>query len=174
MASASDIITYIGVPLAVLGVLPMIYTALRTLYTRQRLLIILPRYEIEPKVNSRLVSGTLDVGAPMFELKVLKREDPKYWTPSSASGDVQKEADERGASWRGMHWEKQVVERTTLKLHFSDKLVLPSARIEFRKLVRHLGDLGCQTCPEAFYNLNKFRKLIQEHVCFNRRGPVAL
>jgi hypothetical protein len=33
MASAPDIITYIGVPLAVLGVLPIIYNTISTLAT---------------------------------------------------------------------------------------------------------------------------------------------
>lgn len=42
MASATDIITYIGVPLAVLGVLPILYNAAQCLLIRYRLLRSLP------------------------------------------------------------------------------------------------------------------------------------
>jgi hypothetical protein len=52
-----------------------------------------------------------------------------------------------------MRWEKQVVETRILKLHFSDRLTLPSARTDFGILVRYLGSLGCQMKPEAFFRL---------------------
>ena len=37
MASASDIITYIGIPLAVIGVLPIIYTCITSLINLRRI-----------------------------------------------------------------------------------------------------------------------------------------
>jgi hypothetical protein len=37
MASATDVITYIGIPLAVLGVLPIFYTFFLSILTQRRL-----------------------------------------------------------------------------------------------------------------------------------------
>ena len=66
MVSATDVITYIGVPLAVLGVTPIFHTFAVALYTRLKLQRLLRKNDIEPRIRARLMTGVVEVDLPVF------------------------------------------------------------------------------------------------------------
>ncbi|KAL2831367.1 hypothetical protein BJY01DRAFT_254266 [Aspergillus pseudoustus] len=85
MASASDIITYVGVPLAALGVMPIFYTFATVLYVKLLLLYRLRRDDIEAYVESRLMAGIVEAELPILQLKPYDRAAPPYWEGSAYS-----------------------------------------------------------------------------------------
>ena len=137
MVSATDIITYIGVPLAVLGVLPIMYVFLSALYAR---------YSVRRKLQengllsisttrARLMNGFVEVGLPIFQLTPYPRSDLRYWGKSNLIAMD-------GASWRPFPWKLDVLSTAIVQLHSSDKIVLPEAAINFNHLVGFLLDRG--------------------------------
>jgi len=93
---------------------------------------------------SRLMSGVVGVEVPAFELAVLLRNDLRYWIFPPVNGPS------HGSSWSRLNWMAHLIEGKTLRLHFSDRMVLAEARTNFRELLYYLGDLGCTTNPEEF------------------------
>ena len=61
MASAADIITYIGVPLAVLGVSPILYNFLVAFYVKTFTKHTLLANQIEAEIRSRFMNGIVEV-----------------------------------------------------------------------------------------------------------------
>ena len=57
MVSATDIITYIGVPLAVLGVAPIFYTFVSALYARLKFSRVLRKNGIAPRIRAIMMTG---------------------------------------------------------------------------------------------------------------------
>jgi hypothetical protein len=94
--------------------------------------------------------GVVDAEVPAFELAVLPRNNPRYWSFQPIDGSS------HGASWRSFNWVARPIEGKTIRLHFSDRLVLPEARTSLRELLYYLGDLGCTTNPEGFWELQQF------------------
>ncbi|KAL2065248.1 hypothetical protein VTL71DRAFT_2917 [Oculimacula yallundae] len=70
MVTAVDIITYIGVPLAVLGVSPILYNFAISFLIRLRLKKKLSNAGVlgDTKVNSRLISGIVELELPIYDL----------------------------------------------------------------------------------------------------------
>lgn len=97
MVSATDIITYIGVPLAVLGVMPIFYTLATSLYTRFKVQRTLHRSCIDAHVRTRLMTGAVDVDLPRYELKPLSRKCEEYWSNPDPK-------DMNDASWSCFRW----------------------------------------------------------------------
>lgn len=144
MVSATDIITYIGVPLAVLGVLPIMYVFLSALYAR---------YSVRRKLQengllsisttrARLMNGFVEVGLPIFQLTPYPRSDLRYWGKSNLIAMD-------GASWRPFPWKLDVLSTAIVQLHSSDKIVLPEAAINFNHLVGFLLDRGARLYPQG-------------------------
>jgi hypothetical protein len=74
-ASATDIITYIGVPLAVLGILPILYTCVKVLITLEKIKHELRRHGSTAAARSNLMSGIVEIELPRYSLQPLPRED---------------------------------------------------------------------------------------------------
>jgi hypothetical protein len=99
MASATDIITYIGIPLAVLGVLPILYTFTLSFLTRRRIRSLLLRYGHRPTSNARPhdgfsirgspMTGSIEVELPRYTIAPLERQQEEFWqtTDSGFSDD---------------------------------------------------------------------------------------
>jgi hypothetical protein len=96
MASASDIITYIGVPLAVLGVLPILYTFLLAIFTRRRIHALLVHHGHKPLSTSRHRDGftirsspmttLIEVELPRYTITPLERNSDEYWRTTDQHG----------------------------------------------------------------------------------------
>jgi hypothetical protein len=89
MANASDIITYIGVPLAVLGVLPILYTFMLSVLTQRRIRSLLVHHGHRPVSTSRPHDGftlrsspmtsMVEVELPRYTIAPLDRHEEEYW-----------------------------------------------------------------------------------------------
>lgn len=151
MVSATDVITYIGVPLAVLGVLPIFYTLASSLYTRIKVQHALRRNGIDAHVRARLMTGAVEVDLPRYELKPLSRKCEQYW-----SNPEQKTLTD--TSWSCFHWSQREIGRCSSRLQRSDTIRLPEAKIRFDVLIMFLQDRGASTCLEGFRTLREHRQ----------------
>ncbi|KIX09724.1 uncharacterized protein Z518_00805 [Rhinocladiella mackenziei CBS 650.93] len=89
MTSASDIITYIGVPLAVLGVLPILYTFTLAILTQRRIRASLIHHGHKPVTTTRPHDGftirsspmtsLIEVELPRYTIAPLERNNEDYW-----------------------------------------------------------------------------------------------
>ena len=89
MPSSADIITYIGVPLAVLGVLPILYTFILAILTRNRIKGRLLHYGHKATSSSRPhdgfsirsspMSSLTEVELPRYTIAPLDRHTEEYW-----------------------------------------------------------------------------------------------
>ncbi|KAF2677123.1 hypothetical protein K458DRAFT_424300 [Lentithecium fluviatile CBS 122367] len=151
MVSATDIITYIGVPLAVLGVLPILYFLLSASYTRYCVRRKLQKSGVlsSSNIRTKFMSGVVEVGLPVFRLIPYRRSDPLYWGKSDLIPID-------GASWRPFPLETKVLSIAIVQLGSSDKIVLPAAAINFHEIVEFLLDRGARFCPQGVQNLSDF------------------
>lgn len=169
MASATDIITYIGVPLAVLGVTPIFYTFLSALYTRLKLGRMLRKNGIECPIRARLMTGAVEVDLPVYHLDVLFRDEPSYWLPSTSVIRLD------GASWTCHNFHKSIYERNTVRVQRSDKVILPAAEISFKSLLDYLLDRGYTPNEEGFRALQTRRQQTSEGtVLMNTKSGASL
>jgi hypothetical protein len=89
MASASDIITYVGVPLAVLGVLPILYTFVLAVLTQRRIRASLLHHGHQPvsttrphdgfMIRSSPMTSLIEVELPRYTIAPLERSNNDYW-----------------------------------------------------------------------------------------------
>lgn len=89
MANASDIITYVGVPLAVLGVLPILYTFMLAILTQRRIRASLVHHGHRPvsttrphdgfTIRSSPMTSLIEVELPRYTIAPLDRNDGAYW-----------------------------------------------------------------------------------------------
>ena len=180
MATATDIITYIGVPLAVLGVTPIFYTFLSALYIRLKLDRILRKNGIWCPIRVRLMTGVVEVDLPVYLLATPIRDRPAHVSPIIGIA---------GASWTCHSFHRSISERDTVRLQRSDKVVLPAAEISFDSLLEYLLDQGYVPNQEGFRTLRTRRQQTSEgtilmntnygrSLCFaktgNRHGSIVL
>ena len=139
MPNASDIITFIGVPLAVLGVLPILYTAVNSFVTIRRIKHTLHRHGLyEAHTRGSLMSGIVEVSLPRFSITPLDREeDPQlYWGLNPEASAL------KGGTWTLFHWNYVITGSRLYRLQYSDELQLPQAEIQFEELISFLLDRG--------------------------------
>ena len=93
MTSATDIITYIGVPLAVLGICPILYTFILAILTQRRIRSALIHHGHKPARSSRQADGfsirsspmcsLIEIELPKYTLAPLDRQHGLYWQPTT-------------------------------------------------------------------------------------------
>lgn len=146
MASVSDIITYIGIPLTLLGILPIFYTILNSLLTHRNILRLLrsntPVFATTTTSTSgSLISGIIEVTLPRFSITPLDRSEPDYWALNPQASSLP------GGSWTLLNWNYVVTATKTYRLQFSDDLQIPQAEVDFDELMSFLMDRGA--VPDA-------------------------
>ena len=138
-ASAADIITYIGVPLAVLGVLPIIYTCVRAILVLRsiRQALALNGHSDSAVTRGSMMSGIVEVELPRCTITPLDRHhDAEYWKLNSARSSL------KGGSWTFFHWNRLVTGKKLYRIQYKDELRVPQAEIEFDELLAFLLDRG--------------------------------
>ncbi|KAI9775160.1 MAG: hypothetical protein M1839_001411 [Geoglossum umbratile] len=145
-ASATDIITYIGVPLAVLGILPILYTCVKVLITLEKIKHELRRHGSTAAARSNLMSGIVEIELPRYSLQPLPREDPEYWEQN----EVHAAAMTKGGSWMVMNWDKLHVGHKLYRLQYSDELRFEQAEVDFGEMLGFLLDRGALPDAEGF------------------------
>ncbi|MCJ1308590.1 hypothetical protein MMC25_002243 [Agyrium rufum] len=164
MASATDIITYVGVPLAVIGVLPILWTAFKTLLFSYRLRKDLTQSLTSTGLrkhvvtNTDILSGKVDVTYERVRLWPLEENNEKSEIPRPET----ERSKLKGGSWTILQWDMIIfnnwedVPAVRYTLTTADHLRQPAAIIEFPALVRYLLNLGAQPNAEGL------RKLLAE------------
>ncbi|EFQ34421.1 uncharacterized protein GLRG_09565 [Colletotrichum graminicola M1.001] len=142
-ASASDVITYIGVPLAVLGVLPILYNTVVTLAARSRIRRMLRHARLTALTRSDIVNRVIEVDLPRYAITPWDRFDHReqYWSLSRHPSSIP------GGSWTVFNWRTNTIGLKTQRVEYADQLCLPQADINFEDLVSYLLDLGA--VPDA-------------------------
>ncbi|MCJ1468109.1 hypothetical protein MMC07_006737 [Pseudocyphellaria aurata] len=144
MVSATDVITYVGVPLAVLGVSPILYTFVSALYTKNHLRRVLYRNHVDAQVRARMMTGVVEVDLPVYQLEPLGRDEAQYWTKPVLPMSIE------GASWSHFNWFKRETDRVCVRFQRADKIVFPESQIDFEKLVVFLLDRGASPSSKGF------------------------
>ena len=147
MVSAIDIITYIGIPLAVLGVLPTIYTCLKSFFTLREITKTLHRNGVIAITRSALLTGIVEVEIPRRSIIPLDRNDPKYFGLRDMPSAL------KGGSWTIFHWKEMAIGVKSYRLQYHDELSQPQAEMDFESLVAFLSDRGAVPVKEGWSNL---------------------
>ncbi|KAI9733275.1 MAG: hypothetical protein M1834_003359 [Cirrosporium novae-zelandiae] len=144
MSSATDIITYIGVPLAVLGVLPILLTTVRTLTLATQIRRLLSQNHLPAStspIRPLLLSSLAEVTLPLHALAPLPRTHPEYWLLGREYSALP------GGSYTIFHWRMLTTGRRLYRLQYADELRQPAAEVDFEALITFLLDRGA--IPDA-------------------------
>ncbi|KAK2769770.1 hypothetical protein FQN53_005922, partial [Emmonsiellopsis sp. PD_33] len=130
-SSAADIITYIGIPLAVIGVLPIIYTCIRAILIHRtiRRNLTVNGHASTAITRGSLMSGVVEIELPRFTITPLDRDlDAEYWKLNPTRSVL------AGASWSFFHWNMLVTGKRLYRVQYKDELRVPQAEIGFEEL----------------------------------------
>jgi hypothetical protein len=178
-SGASDIITYIGVPLAVLGILPILWNSVLTLWTSFQIRRVLERNHIlrqSAAVRADIVNRVIEVDFERVALSPpsLERAAPGYWVPGSGGDDatgttLRGYSNLPGGTWTLLSppWEPEPVGRVSQRVQYVDELRQPQAEVELRALVRYLLDLGAVPAARGWCAL-------KERELWTKKGEVLL
>ncbi|KAF2277816.1 uncharacterized protein EI97DRAFT_431889 [Westerdykella ornata] len=147
MASAVDIITYIGIPLAVLGVLPTIYTCLKSFFTLREVTKTLQRNGVTAITRSALLSGIVEIEIQRRSIIPLDRSHPKYFALREQHSSL------KGGSWTLFYWKELVIGVKSYRLQYHDQLSQPQAEVQFEALIAFLLDRGAMPRKEGWADL---------------------
>ncbi|KAF2678206.1 hypothetical protein K458DRAFT_423390 [Lentithecium fluviatile CBS 122367] len=145
--SAVDIITYIGIPLAVLGVLPTIYTVLKSFLTLREITRTLHQNGVVAITRSALLTGIVEVEIPRRSIIPLDRGDPAYFSMRRTPSRL------KGGTWTLFNWKEMVIGVKSYRLQYHDELSQPQAEIEFEALIAFLLDRGAVPYKEGWADL---------------------
>jgi hypothetical protein len=136
--SAPDIITYIGVPLAVLGVLPILYNTIVTLAALSKVRRTLRKSRLAAITRGDVINHVIEIEFPRFTIAPLDREDDadEYWSVYYYPSLVP------GGTWTIFNWKMHTVGLKTQRITYADELRQPQADIGFEELICYLLDLG--------------------------------
>ncbi|KAK2002304.1 hypothetical protein LX36DRAFT_568483 [Colletotrichum falcatum] len=142
----TDIITYIGVPLAVLGVLPILYNTVATLAARARIRRMLHHARLTALTRSDIVNRVIEVDLPRYAVTPWDRFDHRdeYWSLSRHPSSIP------GGSWTTFNWRSNTIGLKTQRVEYADQLRQPQAEISFEELVTYLLDLGALPDPHGW------------------------
>jgi len=141
--SATDIITYIGVPLAVLGVLPILYNTFVTLVNVSKIKRSLRHSRLTALTRSDVVNRVIEIDLPRYAVTPWDRFQHRgeYWTLSRHPSSIP------GGSWTTFNWKTNTIGVKTQRVEYADQLRQPQVEVAFDELISYLLDLGA--VPDA-------------------------
>ncbi|ELR07938.1 hypothetical protein VC83_00078 [Pseudogymnoascus destructans] len=148
-SSASDIITYVGVPLAVLGVAPILYNTVITLATLSKVRRLLRKSRLVGITRGDVVNHVIECELARFSIAPLSRQydTEEYWNVYEHPSLVP------GGSWTIFNWKMHAIGIKTQRIEYSDQLRQPQAEINFEDLLSYLLDLGAVPNAAGFQML---------------------
>ncbi|KAK8083573.1 hypothetical protein PG996_002354 [Apiospora saccharicola] len=164
--SATDIITYVGVPLAVAGVLPIAYTAATTLIFRRQLLKKLEGSQAGTIRSTEILNRVVEVQYPRYRLAVSQLADNPSG-PGIQPEDIYPRSWLSGGSWTFLTWHRQEIGSKIQRLTPGDAPYQPQAEIWFCDLINRLYRLGAEVVPSRWSDL-------RTHGTWARRGLVLM
>lgn len=161
--TASDLITYIGVPLTLIGLLPIAYNVVVTLIHQHKIKRVLRRNGMAAfaRIHSDIFNRVVEVEFPKYfiqspqDYSVTELEDRSI-EPSgiplmslvpgpsrSREEPLQhiKQSDIPGGSWSFLEWEQRQIRSKTQRTQPGDRLRQPQAQIRFWDLILRLYQL---------------------------------
>ncbi|EPE27770.1 hypothetical protein GLAREA_04561 [Glarea lozoyensis ATCC 20868] len=146
MVSGPDVITYFGVPIAVLGVAPIIYNTCSTLVTLAKVRRALRHGRLAGITRGDIVNHVIEVELPRYTIAPLHREEhsAEYWSLSRHPSEIP------GGTWTTFNWKCHAIGLKTQRIDYADQLRQPQAEIGFEELVSFLLDLGGVPDPVGF------------------------
>ena len=143
---ASDIITYIGVPLAVLGVLPILYNTVATLAALSQIKRMLRHGRLTALTRSDVVNRVIEVELPRYAVTPPDRlrERAAYWHLARQPSLLP------GGTWTTFNWKTRAVGARTQRVEYADQLRQPQVDVAFDELVAYLLDLGALPDPRGW------------------------
>jgi hypothetical protein len=147
MASPADIITYIGIPIAVLGVSPIIYNFIIAYLTRLKLVRNLKALGIhkDTSIRSRLFNGVVQLGLPVYDLEL---EGCPNVRAHFRGISVRALDGVQGGTWTQFTYPRREVTQPyleqyrvghiTKEFQISSELSLPEASVRFEDLLEYL------------------------------------
>lgn len=144
--SPTDIITYIGIPLAVLGILPILYNTFATLASLSRIKRMLRRSRLTALTRSDVVNRVIEIELPRYAVMPLDRFQNRveYWSLSRHPSSIP------GGSWTTFNWRTNAIGVKTQRVEYADQVRQPQVEIAFGELVSYLLDLGAVPDPQGF------------------------
>ncbi|ERT01915.1 hypothetical protein HMPREF1624_00210 [Sporothrix schenckii ATCC 58251] len=144
--SATDIITYIGVPLAVLGVLPIMYNTFITLVNASKIKRMLRHSRLTALTRSDVVNRVIEIELPRYAVTPWDRfqHRQEYWTLSRNPSSIP------GGSWTTFNWKTNAIGFKTQRVEYADQLRQPQVDIAFDELISYLLDLGAVPDPHGW------------------------
>ncbi|KAI0434170.1 hypothetical protein F5Y09DRAFT_280306 [Xylaria sp. FL1042] len=140
--TAESIITIIGVPLAVLGVLPILYNTLATLAALSKIKRMLRHGRLTALTRSDIVNRVIEVELPRYAVQPWDRfSSDQYWQISRQPSSIP------GGSWTTFNWKTNTIGIKIQRVEYADQLRQPQVEVEFHELVAYLLDLGA--IPDA-------------------------
>lgn len=134
---AADVITYVGVPLAVLGLVPILYNSLATLITLYKIKRKLRLNSVAATATrSDIVNRVIEVELPRYAVAPKNRLAPGSRQFSARRSKLD------GGSWTIFEWEKQEVGMKILRVQYPTQLRQPQVEVDFGELVSYLHSLG--------------------------------
>lgn len=162
---ASDIITYVGIPLAVLGgektvhyfttklpkltvysVLPILYNTFATLVSLSRIKRMLRRGGLTALTRSDVVNRVIEIELPRYAVRPWDRfqDRSQYWTLSRRPSSIP------GGSWTTFNWRTNAIGIKTQRVEYADQVRQPQVEVAFDELVSYLLDLGAVPDPHGW------------------------
>ncbi|KAK7991744.1 hypothetical protein PG996_013242 [Apiospora saccharicola] len=144
--TATDIITYIGVPLAVLGVLPILYNTIATLAALSKIKRLLRHSKLTALTRSDVVNRVIEVELPRYAVTPWDRfnQRSEYWQLSRQPSQIP------GGSWTTFNWKTNTIGIKTQRVEYADQLRQPQVEVAFDELVSYLLDLGAVPDPHGW------------------------
>ena len=133
----------IGVPLTVLGILPILYNTVVTLTALSKIKRILRKSRLTALTRSDVVNKVIEIELPRYAVAPWDRfrHRDEYWTlcrhPSSIPG----------GSWTTFNWKTNAIGIKTQRIEYADQLRQPQVEVVFEDLICYLLDLGA--VPDA-------------------------
>jgi hypothetical protein len=144
--SGTDIVTYIGIPLAVLGVLPILYNTVATLAALSKIKRMLRRARLTALTRSDIVNKVIEVELPRYAVTPWDRfhERTEYWELPRQPSQIP------GGSWTTFNWKTNTIGIKTQRVEYADQLRQPQVEVAFDELVSYLLDLGAIPDPHGW------------------------
>lgn len=136
MTTATDVITYIGVPLAVLGVLPIFYTFVNSLFTLRNIKRSLRNCGLEAIIRGSYLGGVIEVSLPRYSITPLDRSEDEYWTRG------RKQSFLKGGAWTVFNWNQLITGHAMQRIQYSSDLKVPQAEVDLEELFEFMLDRG--------------------------------
>ncbi|KAI0163997.1 hypothetical protein GGR57DRAFT_452027 [Xylariaceae sp. FL1272] len=143
---AVNIITFIGVPLAVLGVLPILYNTLATLTALSKIKRMLKHGKLTALTRSDIINKVIEVELPRYAVQPWDRFNHRdeYWQLSRAPSSIP------GGTWTTFNWKTNTIGIKTQRVEYADQLRQPQVEVAFDELVAYLLDLGAVPDPHGW------------------------